>query len=361
MKNSNCYTVIMAGGVGSRFWPASRNQTPKQFLDMLGIGKSLLRMTFERMLPITPVERIIVMTHESYKEQVLAHLPELFEDQVICEPSRNNTAPCVAYAALHLKAKDPDATMIIVSSDHIILKEQEFIERLRIASNFVEDHDALVSISIRPTRPDTGYGYLKYDEKSTSESVFKVEEFKEKPNFETAQSYLDSGKYVWNAGIFVWKVQHILDAIQKYEPEICNILNAGYDIYNTREEVDFIKKNYPLTPNISIDFAVMERADNVFTVFGEFGWSDLGTWASLHQELPKDEHENVIQGENILVASTTNCIIKAEDDKLLIVNGLDDFIIVSNEKVLLIYPKKDEQNIKKVTQLIAEKGLSSYL
>ena len=351
----NTYVAIMAGGIGSRFWPASRVQRPKQFLDIMGVGKSLIRLTFERFLKLCPAENIFIVTNGIYKDLVLKHLPELKENQVLCEPSRNNTAPCVAYTAFKLHKLNPNANFVVAPSDHIILKEAEFINYLKKALNFTSQRDALVTLGIQPTRPDTGYGYINFS--ANGSDIHKVVEFKEKPDLNTAKAYLASGNYLWNAGIFVWRAANVLRQFQQHATEIYDILKEGNKHYNTPKEQAFIDKAYPTTPSISVDYAIMEKSSNVYTIPSEFGWSDLGTWASLYAEASKDANANVINGK-ALTDEVSNCLIRLPKDKLLVAKGLDDFIIVDEGDVLLIYPKSKEQEIKAVTQTIKE---SQYL
>ncbi|MEL7020963.1 MAG: mannose-1-phosphate guanylyltransferase [Bacteroidota bacterium] len=347
MQN-NTYVAIMAGGIGSRFWPASRTTRPKQFLDILGVGKSLIQMTYDRFLQLCPKENIFIVTNGMYKELVKEHLPELTDNQILCEPSRNNTAPCVAYTALKLAHLNPDANLIVAPSDHIILKESAFVDRLRHALAFTAQNDALLTLGIQPTRPDTGYGYIKYQVEATK-GVHQVIQFTEKPQLDVATAFLQSGDYLWNAGIFVWSVSSLLRAYRQYAKDIYDILSQGDAYYNTEQEQAFIDKMYPTTPNISIDFAIMEKADNVYTIPADIGWSDLGTWASLHDTLQQDEHKNTFAGAKVFAKETNDCLVQVPQDKLVVLKGLQNYMIVDNDDVLLIYPKSDEQEVKKVT------------
>lgn len=358
MKN-HTYVAIMAGGVGSRFWPGSREARPKQFLDMLGVGKSLLRLTFERFLPICPASHVFIVTNAAYRDLILEQLPELTADQILCEPSRNNTAPCVAWTAFKLAALDPEANFVIAPSDAIVLKEQAFLEKINTALAFSAAHDALVTLGIEPSRPDTGYGYIQFGEE-TDAGVRQVLRFAEKPSLPIAQQYVQSGEYLWNAGIFVWRAQTVLNAYKTHAPEIFSILEKGQDVYNTPDEQAFINAAYPTTPNISVDFAIMEKADNVYTVPSEFGWSDLGTWASLHQELPKDEYDNALQG-HVIAIDTDNTLVRIPAGKLAVVKDLSDYIVVDTPDVLMIYPKSKEQEVKLVTGLVKERAGAAYL
>ena len=357
---NNTYVAIMAGGIGSRFWPGSRVARPKQFLDILGIGKSLIRMTFERSLKLCPKENIFIVTNKMYKGLVKEHLPEITDNQILCEPSRNNTAPCVAYTAFKLHNLNANANVIICPSDHIILDEAEYVRVVNQAINFGIKHQALLTLGIQPTSPNTGYGYINYA-KTAEDGVHKVAKFTEKPNIENAKKFLASGDYLWNAGIFVCNVAAMLKAFQTYAGEIFTILEKGQNVYNTSEEQPFIDEAYPTTPSISIDYAIMEKATNVYTIPSSFGWSDLGTWASLHEEFEKDENNNACNSDNILTFNTTNSLIRAAKDKLVVVNGLDDYIIVDEADVLLIYPKSKEQEIKKITKTISGIKGDKYL
>jgi mannose-1-phosphate guanylyltransferase len=349
-NNSNTYVAIMAGGIGSRFWPASREERPKQFLDILGVGKSLIRLTFERFLKLCPASNIFIVTNKQYAGLVKEHLPELTDNQILTEPSRNNTAPCIAYTAFKLQALNPDANLVVAPSDHVILRENTFVETLRQGLAFTAANDALLTLGITPTRPDTGYGYIEVDPKAPVDSnqPKSVKAFREKPDRPTAQQYLDSGNYLWNAGIFVWRVSSLLKAFAENAPEIHRILGAGKPHYNTPQEQAFIDEAYPTTPSISVDYAIMEKASNVYTIPSDFGWSDLGTWASLHAESPKDEQGNVIQGSSIQLVDTQNTLVRAPKGKRLVIGGLDDYIVVDEGDVLLIWPKSREQEIKKL-------------
>lgn len=353
MQNKNTYVAIMAGGIGSRFWPASRTTRPKQFLDILGVGKSLIQLTYDRFLKLCPKENIFIVTNGMYKDLVQEHLPDVTDNQILCEPSRNNTAPCVAYTAFKLQNLNPDANLIVAPSDHIILKEDVFVEKLQQALEFTAKNDALLTLGIEPSRPDTGYGYIKFGEEKVK-GVHKVEEFTEKPNLNKAQAFVNSGKYLWNAGIFVWSVKTLLDAFQKHATEIYDILKTGNQVYNTDGEQAYIDKTYPTTPSISIDYAIMEKADNVYTIPAEFGWSDLGTWGSLHSTLEKDLYQNAFGNAQVIASDTNNCLIQVPDNKLVVVKDLNDFMIIDQDDVLLIYPKSKEQEIKQLTGKVKE-------
>lgn len=359
MTNHN-YVAIMAGGVGSRFWPGSREARPKQFLDMLGTGKSLLRLTFERFLPICPADHIFIVTNAIYKDLVKEQLPELSDNQILCEPSRNNTAPCVCYTALKLADLDPEANFVIAPSDHIVLKEAAFLEKIQTALDFAAENNALITLGIQPTRPDTGYGYIQMDQ-SVAAGIFKVKRFAEKPDLATANAFLESGEYLWNAGIFVWNVKSILGAYQQHAVDIYELLEQGNGLWNSDAEQSFINSQYPLTRNVAVDVAIMEQAQNVYTLPSEFGWSDLGTWASLHLELPKDAQDNAITGGLALPIDSSDCLIRTPAGKLTVLKDLHNYIIVDEGDVLLIYPKSKEQEIKQVTALVKEKTDLKYL
>lgn len=354
MQNTNNYVAIMAGGIGSRFWPASRTARPKQFLDILGVGKSLIQLTYERFLKLCPKENIFVVTNGIYKPLVQEHLPELTENQILCEPSRNNTAPCIAYTAFKLQALNPKANLVVAPSDQVILDVENFVATLQKGLHFTAKEEALLTLGIKPTRPDTGYGYINY-ESGGDDGIHKVIRFTEKPKLEKAQEFLDSGDYLWNAGIFIWRVSSILKAFEQYAPKIHRILSAGDSCYNTSDEQPFIDQHYPTTPKISVDFAIMEKAQNIYTIPSSFGWSDLGTWASLYAESTKDAQNNVIQGEKVVALDTQGSLIRAPKEKLVVLKDLNDYIVVDEGEVLLIYPKSKEQEIKTVTQQINSK------
>ena len=345
----------MAGGIGSRFWPASRESRPKQFLDILGTGKSLLQQTFDRFTKITSADRILIVTNSNYREQILEQLPALTPENILCEPSRNNTAPCVAYTAFRINAMEPGAPMIIAPSDHVIEKEDAFLTACQIGVNYAQNSGGLVTLGIQPTRPDTGYGYIQYKSDEVASGVFPVSAFKEKPNVETAQKYLDEGGYVWNAGIFIWTATAILEAFKTHASQIHKVLAEGSHLYNSQDEQTFIDEAYPKTDKISVDYAIMERASNVFTIPVDIGWSDLGTWASLHAFAEKDQKLNVVQGKNTVIVDSANNLIRTNDAKLVVIRGLENFIVVDEEDVLMIYPKSAEQEIKAMRQSLDQK------
>jgi mannose-1-phosphate guanylyltransferase len=348
----NRYIAIMAGGIGSRFWPSSTTDRPKQFLDILGVGKSLIRMTFERVLPLCPAEQIMVLTNKKYKALVMEHLPELPKKNILCEPSMNNTAPCIAYMALKIGQRDPEASFAVLPSDHVILKEDIYRQKLDQAFLFAENNDALVTLGISPTRPDTGYGYINYIPDAIKEGVYKVAAFKEKPDEAQAQKYLASGQYLWNAGMFVWSVRSILASFRKNASEVMDVLSKDISAYNTDREQAYIDEVYPDTENISIDYAILERADNVYTLPSDIGWSDLGTWSSLHAYM-SDKTDQVTIGSNIHLINSNNIIVMSNNDKTIVINGLQDYIVVDEDHALMIYPKSDEQEIKEVVKRLS--------
>jgi mannose-1-phosphate guanylyltransferase len=361
--NPNHYVAIMAGGVGSRFWPASREAKPKQFLDILGIGRSLLQMTYDRFLPLIPKENIFIVTNEMYADLVKEQLPDITNNQILSEPSRNNTAPCLAYTAFKLENLNPNAIFVVASSDHFILNEGAFLENISMALDFSETNDALVTLAIKPTSPNTGYGYVQFNRNDANDDgIFKVKSFTEKPNLETAKEFLAAGNYLWNAGIFIWSVKSLLKAYKKHATEIYDILEQGGNAYNTEGEQKFVNEYYPKTPNISVDFAIMEKANNVYTIPGTFTWSDLGAWNALYGESTKDDAGNVLLGEQILASDLTNCLVRVENpEKLVVLRGLDDFIVVDDGNALLIYPRAKEQEIKQVTEILKKTGKKLYL
>ena len=351
--NTNKYIAIMAGGIGSRFWPSSTVENPKQFLDILGVGKSLIRLTFERCLNLVDADHILIVTNIRYKSLVQKHLPELPERNILCEPSMNNTAPCVAYTALHIKARDPEAIFAVLPSDHVILKEIEYVERLSEAFDYASKNEAIVTLGIQPSRPDTGYGYIetsKNSELNTQNSILKVTSFKEKPNVEIAQQYLDAGNYYWNAGMFIWSVKTILSAYEKHASGILETLCLDNTQFGTENEQAYIDEVYPQTERISVDYAILEKANNTYTIPSEIGWSDLGTWNSLHSYLEKDKNENVVQAQRHHISETSNSLIRAQKERIIVIKGLEDYIVVDEPGALLIYPKSDEQEIKTVVK-----------
>lgn len=345
----------MAGGVGSRFWPYSRKNFPKQFHDVLGIGKSLIQMTVDRFSNICPQENIFVVTNSIYYDLVKEQLPFCSDNQILLEPEGKNTAPCIAYAAYKILSKNPNANLVVCPSDHIILKEDTFIKRVEDALKVVKEKDVLITLGIKPLRPDTGYGYINFEH--VQENAKPVKQFKEKPDHQTALSYIASGDYVWNAGIFVWKAQDIVNAFKTYIPELDNLFT--YDKYFTESENRYIEEIYPKCPSISIDYAVLEKASNVEVILSDIGWSDLGTWKSLYEVQDKDDNNNVIDG-NVVVYESTNCIIKTPKDRLVVVQGLDNYIVAEYKNVLMVCSKDKEQMVKTFVEDLKDKKEESF-
>jgi mannose-1-phosphate guanylyltransferase len=347
MKNRYC--VIMAGGVGTRFWPMSRTAHPKQFIDVLGIGRTLLQSTFDRSLKICSSKNIFVVTNESYKTLVREQLPELPEENILCEPARKNTAPCVAYAVWKIHSINPNATMVVAPSDHLIMKEDTYVKAIKSCMKQAEDSQDLITIGIKPTRPDTGYGYIQFVEmnpKSLDSRMKKVKTFTEKPDLEMAKFFLQSGDFLWNAGIFVWTALAIQKAFDKYMPEMAAIFNEGEGKWGTAEEDTFLRDAYTRCKNISIDYAIMEKATNVLVRSSIIGWSDLGTWGSLYTHINHDENNNAVVGKHVMMYDSKNCVVHMPKDKLVVIEGLDDYIVVESENILLICKMQDEQQIR---------------
>lgn len=349
MINSNYYCVIMAGGIGARFWPMSNSQTPKQFLDILGEGKTLIQKTFDRFAKICPKENIYIVTSKNYKEITQKQLPDIQENQIILEPYRRNTAPCIAYANHKIKERNPNAIIVVAPSDHVIMKEDIFLSVIEQGMMAVSDNDWLLTIGIRPSSPNTGYGYIQYNEDEFSaknNAIYSVKTFTEKPELEMAKSFLESGDFLWNAGIFMWSLPAITSAFESFLPEVESLFKQGEGLYNTPHEADFIEKIYQVCKNISVDYGIMEKAKNVQVFAAEFGWSDLGTWGSLYELRKKDANKNVISGNRVKLYDAEKCIVHVPKNKVVVVQGLDDYIIVENNEVLLICKKSDEQQIR---------------
>ncbi len=342
----NNYVAIMAGGIGSRFWPESRQKLPKQFLDLLNTGQSLLQWTFQRFSGICPPENIFVITHESYVDLVKKQLPQLNAGNIVGEPSRKNTAPSAAYIAHKIYGINPDANIIVSPSDHLIMNEQAFEKHVADALDFVAHNDALLTLGIQPTRPDTGYGYIQYNTRKDQEQFFKVKTFTEKPNLELARTFLKSGDFLWNSGIFVWNVQTILLALEKHLPELNEVFEQAKAAFNTPDEERVIERVYTQCTNISIDYGIMEKAQNVFVMPSNFGWSDLGTWESAYEHFEKDYLGNAVYGKNVMVIDASECMIKAPDEKLVLLQGLEQFIVIDTPDILLICERSKEQQIK---------------
>lgn len=339
----------MAGGIGSRFWPMSRTNHPKQFIDILGLGQTLLQLTYNRFLKLCPAENIVVVTNDIYKDLVKEQLPGLSDNQILLEPSRRNTAPCIAYACYKINAQNPDAKIVVSPADHLILKEETFVKAINSCFRKAASEDCLVTLGIKPSRPDTGYGYIQFVESSASESdkrIKKVKTFTEKPDLEMAKFFMQSGDFLWNSGIFIWTAKSILKAFEMYMPETDILFKEGNSAYNTDKESEFIKSVYSVCKNISIDYGVMEKASNVYVRSSIIGWSDLGTYGSLYTHIGKDENQNAVINKNALMYNSEKCIISAPKQKLMVIEGLSDYIVVDTKDVLLICKKENEQQIR---------------
>jgi len=358
--NTAPYILIMAGGVGSRFWPASREHLPKQFLDITGSGKSLIRQTVDRFLSFVPVENIFIITHQSYSGLVQQAIPELQPDQIIEEPARNNTAASIALASLKLSKRNPEAVCIVAPADHVIHNEAEFKRVIHKGVLHAHHHASIITLGIEPTRADTGYGYIEFDQTDESD-VRTVKSFREKPDKATAEQYLNLGTFAWNAGIFVWKLSVILDSFRQHSPQIYEVLAAGMDIYNTPAEKAFITSEYPKTEKISVDYAILERSSNVFTIPCDIGWSDLGTWNSLYDQSEKDYAHNVTLTKPVYLDHTRSTLVSSKPSKLVVIKGLQDYIVIDTDDCLMIYPKGEEQAIKQLKEDLKAKGLSDFL
>ncbi len=359
MNNKNYYAVLMAGGVGSRFWPVSTQEFPKQFHDMLGTGDTLIQKTFQRLSHLIPKENIFILTNERYNDLVFEQLPGITKRQVVLEPAMRNTAPCILYASLKIQKENPDALMIVAPSDHWIEDEAAFSTNVKQAFDFCENNDALMTLGITPAFPNTGYGYIEYD-KTVTEAIKPVQQFREKPDYKTAQSFIEQGNFLWNAGIFMWSVGSVIKAFQTNQPELFQLFEQGYGVYNTEFEDDFVRDNYANAENISVDYAIMEKSSNVFVLPAEFDWNDLGTWGSLYDKLDKDENNNAVVNARTLVEDASGNMIKTKSNKIVVIDGISDYIIVDKDDVLLIFPKEKEQDIKKTLQNVKDKFGEQY-
>ena len=357
----NYYCVIMAGGIGSRFWPLSKSENPKQFLDILGTGRTLIQQTFDRFQKIMDPTHIYVVSNLEYKHIILNQLPEIPEENILLEPLRRNTAPCIDYANFRIQLKDPDAKIVVAPSDHLIIKEDEFLRSVKQGLEFVTANDALLTLGILPSRPETGYGYIQSIEKEVPKyehlALRMVKTFTEKPDLELARVFLNSGDFYWNAGIFFWSLKTIMNSFEAYLPEVHTLFKEGAGIYGTEDEPAFVSKAYGNCRNISIDYGIMEKAENVYVLVSNFGWSDLGTWGSLYEQLQKDEYQNSIVGKNVFIYESSGTLVNVQDDMLVVLQGLEDYIVVQNENILLICKREDEQKIKQyVTDIKTEIG-----
>jgi mannose-1-phosphate guanylyltransferase len=349
MRTENNHLVIMAGGVGSRFWPMSTQEKPKQFIDVLGCGRTFIQLTFDRFKGIVPSENIWVVTSANYSEIVKEQLPEIPESNILLEPCRRNTAPCIAYVSWRIKKTNPKANLIISPSDHIVMDTDEFRRVITSALDFTAESDAIVTLGMKPTRPETGYGYIQADLSTSSlrnNNIYRVDSFREKPDLKTAKEYLTKGEYFWNSGIFVWNVNTIVNALRMYQPGIARIFESIFPVLGTSEEQKVINEEFPKCENISIDYAVMEKAEEIFVYPASFGWSDVGTWGSLHTIVEKDIKGNACVGNNIKVYETSNCIIHTTEEKKVVVQGLEGYIVAEKADTLLICKLSEEQRIK---------------
>jgi mannose-1-phosphate guanylyltransferase len=363
--NKNNYCVIMAGGIGSRFWPLSRTSKPKQFLDILGVGKTLLQMTYERFVKIMPPENILIVTNKIYTDIIKQQLPGIRPENVLLEPYRRNTAPCVAYAAHKIKNINPKASIVVAPSDHLIVKEDEFLKVVEDGLSFVTDKDALLTLGITPSRPETGYGYIQVqgdkDFEKSNKGFNRVKTFTEKPNLDLAKVFVESGEFFWNSGIFFWSVPTIVRAFESHLPDINSLFAECAHTFNTSSEEQFINEIYPRCKNISVDYGIMEKAKNVFVLCSDFGWSDLGTWGSMYEHSSKDREGNHVHGDGIFAYNNKNCIINMPDGKIAVVQGLSDYIVVESDGILLICQMQEEQSIKQMVNDVKMKKGESYM
>jgi len=353
MGKQNNHLVIMAGGVGSRFWPMSTAECPKQFIDVLGVGKTLLQLTVERFGSLIAPQNIWVVTNRNYADIVAEQLPDMPRENILCEPCRRNTAPCIAYVSWRIKASDPKANIVVTPSDHVVMNVQEFQRVISECMAFTAESDAIVTLGMKPTRPETGYGYIQADLSASSlrnKSIFRVDSFREKPDLQTAQQYIKKNNYYWNAGIFIWNVSTIVNAFRIYQPTMSKIFESMLPIYGTPEEQPTIDEKFPLCENISVDYAIMEKAEEIFVCPADFGWSDLGTWGSLQQHIRRDLYGNALIGDNINVFESHNCIIHATEEKKVVVQGLDGYIVAEKDNTLLICKLSEEQRIKQFSE-----------
>ncbi|MBM3915868.1 MAG: mannose-1-phosphate guanylyltransferase [Sphingomonadales bacterium] len=359
--NQNHYVAIMAGGIGSRFWPMSRSRYPKQFLDILGLGRTLIQQSYDRYSQVVPPENVFVVTSAEYVSIVKEQLPDLPAENILAEPSRKNTAACIAYIAFKLQTINPDAVMIAAPADHLVTETTKFVTTAQTALQFVEQNNALVTIGIKPSHPNTGYGYIQHEMTAVAPEVFNVKTFTEKPSEEIARAFIASGDFLWNAGIFTWKVSDILGALEKHLSEVFEVFAAERSHFNTVGEQKAIEKIYPLCTNTSIDVGVMEKASNVYVIPADFGWSDLGTWNSAWDNMEKDYFGNAVVGKQVMVVDANNCVVHVPDNKLVLLQGLRDYIIVDTPDALLICKKEKEQQIKEYVAEVKRNMGDQYL
>lgn len=355
------YCVIMCGGIGTRFWPFSRTDKPKQFLDFFGTGRSLLQLTYDRMLPLTDPTRILLVTNKAYFDIIREQLPDVPAENILLEPVRRNTAPCVCWAAHHIYAKDPDASIVTLPSDHLILRESEFHKVIDRGLEFVEGGDRLLTIGLKPSSPHTGYGYIQRGNPTDVEDILKVKSFTEKPNLEMAKVFLGTGEFFWNSGMFMWRADSILKAFAKYDPETAAVFDAGEKYFGTPREMHFIDTAFAHAPSISIDYAIMEKADNVYVETADLGWSDLGSWNALYEVSPKNSDRNVTQNCNVLASDCEGTLFAAGSDKIIVASGLKDYIVADQGNAVLIYPLADEQKIRQVVNEVLSRFGEKYV
>lgn len=342
--------VIMAGGIGSRFWPMSTPEYPKQFIDVMGCGKSLIQLTVDRFLPLCDIEDFWIVTSEKYIDIVKKQLPDIPESNILAEPEARNTAPCIAYACWKIRKKFPDANIVVTPSDALVINTTEFERVIRKAMGFTEKSHSIVTIGIKPSRPETGYGYICANNTETCSEIFKVDAFKEKPDYETACRYLEDGNYLWNAGIFVWNVDTITSEIKQHTPELADIMDKMAEDFYTEKESETVKKLFPTCQKISIDYAVMEKAKEIYTIPADFGWSDLGSWGSLHTLLPQDNNKNAAVGNNVKLYNCSNCIVHTSEEKTVVLEGLENYIVAEKNGRLLVCRLENEQMIKEFSK-----------
>lgn len=360
--NKDYYAIIMAGGIGSRFWPISRTSHPKQFIDILGTGKTLIQNTYERFLKVCPKENIYIVTNDNYLNLVRAQLPDIGDQQILTEPVMRNTAPCIAYGCFKIESINPNASIVVAPSDHLILDEAAFITAIEKSLKIASENQCLITLGIKPSRPDTGYGYIQYTDQILGEDFHKVKTFTEKPTLDIAKTFIQSGDFLWNAGIFIWSADAILKAFNRYLPEMNEIFADAKPIYNSDNERSHIHKAYLQCTNISIDYGIMEKADNVYVLPSEFGWSDLGTWASIYQLADKDYVGNVvIPSEKVIMYDSSNCMVNVPGEKLVVLQGLHDYIVVESNNTLLICPRDQEQNVKQMVADVKAKFGAKYI
>lgn len=361
--NKDYYVVIMAGGVGTRFWPMSTTACPKQFIDIVGTGQTMIQQTYARFKNFCPPENIFVVTGKAYRELVLQQLPEMLPSRVLCEPHRKNTAPCIAYANYKINAINPNATIVVAPADHVVLKEDVFSQAIQTAALAASRHDCLITLGIKPSYPNTGYGYIQFGSESIEGcgDIKKVKLFTEKPELEMARTFVQSGEFLWNAGLFIWSLKSSMKAFKEYLPEVDELFASGITKYNTSEEAEYIEKVYLVCKSISIDYGVMEKARNVYVLGCDFGWSDVGTWDSLYSLRPKDKCMNAIEGKNVLIYDTKGCIVNVPKDKLVVLQGLEDYIVVENNNSLLICRRSEEQMLRQIVGDIASQKGEKYI